>query len=158
MSHKIREGDPAPDFTLPDANGVPVRLSDVYAKGPVVIYFYPKDETAGCTAQACAFRDAYQDFTDAGATVVGVSIDDPDSHQGFASHHRLPFTLLSDPDAKVHAQYGVPRAFTLLAGRVTFVIDRKGLVRLVFDSRIRMGAHAQESLAAVRRLVSTTPA
>ena len=95
---RVSVGDHAPDFTLPDQSGKPVRLSDLLGERAVVLYFYPKDETGGCTAEACSFRDSYEVFKDAGAEVVGVSSDTVESHQSFATHHRLPFVLLSDAD------------------------------------------------------------
>lgn len=145
-------GDRAPDFTLPTADGGRVRLSELRGRQAVVLYFYPKDETSGCTAEACAFRDAYEVFTSAGAQVIGVSRDSEASHHAFASHHRLPFVLLSDPDRKVHALYGVTRWLGLLGGRVTFVIDRDGIVRHVFDSQLQATRHVREALATVREL------
>ena len=146
-------GERAPDFTLPGPGGTSVHLADLLGKGPLVVYFYPKDETAGCTAEACAFRDAYEDFGSAGAQVVGISRDDPESHRRFAAHHRLPFLLLSDPTGEVHDRYGVAsRLGGILRDRVTFVLDREGVVRHVFSSGLRMRAHVDESLAIVRRL------
>lgn len=145
-------GDRAPDFTLPTAGGGRFRLSDLRGRRAVVLYFYPRDETSGCTAEACAFRDAYEVFTASGAEVVGVSGDSEASHRAFASHHRLPFVLLSDPDRKVHALYGVTRWLGFLGGRVTFVIDRDGVVRHVFESQLRATRHVQEALATVREL------
>jgi peroxiredoxin Q/BCP len=146
-------GERAPDFTLPNAEGKPVRLGDLLAQKVVVLYFYPKDETAGCTAEACAFRDAYEDFTAAGAEVVGVSQDDAASHARFAAHHKLPFTLLGDAGGTVHALYGVQTHLGFLRDRVTFVIDRSGIVRKVFTSMIDMRGHVQSSLPVVRQLV-----
>jgi len=151
-------GERAPDFTLPDAEGKAVRLGDLLARNVVVLYFYPKDETAGCTVEACAFRDAYEDFTAAGAEVVGVSRDGGDSHARFATHHRLPFTLLSDADGAVHDRYGVhSRLGGLLRDRVTFVIDRSGIVRQEFSSMIDMRGHVKSALPVVRGLVGTAP-
>jgi len=121
-------GERAPDFTLPNAEGRPVRLGELLAEKVVVLFFYPKDETAGCTVEACAFRDASEDFTAAGAEVVGVSRDDAASHTRFAANHKLPFTLLSDADGSVHALYGVRTRLGFLRDRVTFVIDRSGTV------------------------------
>ena len=95
MARGIQAGDKAPDFTLPSQSGEPVRLSDRLGEHSVVLYFYPKDETRGCTAEACAFRDSYEVFADAGAEVIGVSSDSVDKHAGFADHHKLPFTLVS---------------------------------------------------------------
>src|SRR5258705_8179010 len=117
----VEPGQPAPGFELPDAEGKPVRLADFKGKKAVVLYFYPKDETPGCTAQACSLRDSYDVFAEAGAQVVGVSADSVESHASFASHHNLPFVLLSDGDGAARTAYGVTGALGgLLPGRVTF--------------------------------------
>ncbi len=128
----------------------PVELRDRIGK-PLVVYFYPKDETYGCTKEACSFRDQYEDFVAAGADVIGVSRDDATSHASFKEHHRLPFTLLSDPGGKVATAWGV-RAMLGLPGRVTFVFDKEGVVRHRFDSMIRFGRHVDEALEVVRTL------
>ena len=104
----LRVGQPAPDFTLPDGGGKMVRLSEFRGRKAVVLYFYPKDDTPGCTKESCAFRDSYQDFLDAGAEVIGVSGDDSSSHERFATKYNLPFVLLSDRGGQVRAKYGVP--------------------------------------------------
>ena len=101
MARSIQAGDKAPDFTLPSQSGEPVRLSDRLGERAVVLYFYPKDNTPGCTAEACAFRDSYEVFADAGADVIGVSSDSVARHAGFAGQHKLPFTLLSDQGGRV---------------------------------------------------------
>jgi thioredoxin-dependent peroxiredoxin len=145
-------GDRAPDFTLPRADGKAFRLSEAVRARAVVLYFYPKDETPGCTAEACAFRDQYEVFSEAGAEVVGVSGDSADSHQAFASHHRLPFVLLADTDGTVRKLYGVGKALGLLDGRVTYVIDRQGIVRHVFSSRLQPTRHVAEALQIVKEL------
>ncbi len=147
-----KAGDSAHDLTLPDQDGKPVTLSALWAQGPVVLYFYPKDETAGCTAEACSFRDSFEVFRDAGAQVVGVSRDSIASHKNFAAHHRLPFTLLADVDGVGHRAWGVQKRLGLLTDRVTFVIDKKGTVRHTFASHLRMGAHIDASLAVVKQL------
>jgi peroxiredoxin Q/BCP len=118
----------------------------------VVLYFYPKDETAGCTAEACAFRDSYEVFTQAGAEVIGVSDDTVESHRSFAAHRRLPFLLLSDPGGEVRRRYGVAGWLGLIRGRVTFVIDRQGIVRHVFDSQLQATRHVSEALETIRSL------
>jgi peroxiredoxin Q/BCP len=145
----VEAGQKAPDFTLPDANGKPVRLADFRGKRAVVLYFYPKDDTPGCTAEACSFRDAYEDFQEAGAEVIGVSSDSQASHEKFAKRHHLPFTLLSDAQGNLRKKYGVPATFGLLPGRVTFVIDRQGVVRHVFNSQLQATRHVKEALAAI---------
>jgi peroxiredoxin Q/BCP len=144
----IEEGKPAPDFELESDTGETVKLSDLRGQ-PVVLYFYPKDDTPGCTAEACSFRDSYEDFQEAGAEVIGVSSDSASSHEKFASRHRLPFTLLSDADGKVRKKYGVPATLGLLPGRVTFVIDRDGVVRHVFNSQLQATRHVSEALSAL---------
>lgn len=148
----LRIGDPAPDFTLPSGSGREVRLSDVLKQQAVVLYFYPKDETAGCTAEACAFRDSYEVFTDAGAEVIGVSDDSVESHRAFAAHHRLPFVLLADAGGAIRKRYGVTARLGFLKGRVTFVIDRQGIVRHVFDSQVQATRHVTEALETIRTL------
>jgi len=134
MARAVQVGDKAPDFTLPSQTGDPVRLHDRLGERVVVLYFYPKDDTPGCTAQACAFRDGHQVFADAGAEVIGVSSDSVDRHAAFAGRYDLPFTLLSDDGGQVRRSYGVPAVLGLLPGRVTYVIDRDGVVRHVFNS------------------------
>jgi peroxiredoxin Q/BCP len=143
---RVAVGDHAPDFTLPDQTGNLVQLSDLLHEHAVVLYFYPKDETRGCTAEACSFRDSYEVFKDAGAEVVGVSSDSVDSHQSFAAHHRLPFVLLSDESGVVRKLYGVPSTMGMFPGRVTYIIDRDGIVRHIFSSQIQYDRHVIEAL------------
>ena len=146
----LNVGESMPDTTLVGDAG-PVKLRDRLGK-TLVVYFYPKDETAGCTAEACSFRDQYEDFVSAGADVIGVSRDDAASHAGFKSHHRLPFTLLSDPGGTVAKAWGVRGALGLIPGRVTFVFDKSGTVKHRFDSQLRFGKHVDEALAMVKQL------
>jgi peroxiredoxin Q/BCP len=150
----VAVGDRAPDFVLPDGSGTPVRLSALLGTGPVVLYFYPGDFTPACVAEACAFRDSAEEFAAAGAAVVGVSGDPPGRHAWFAGKLRLPFRLLSDADGAVRALYGVPRTLGLMPGRVTYVIDGAGLVRMAFTSQLRPGAHVKRALAVVRELAA----
>jgi thioredoxin-dependent peroxiredoxin len=152
MARGIQVGDKAPDFTLPSQSGEPVRLHDRLGGRVVVLYFYPKDGTRGCTAEACAFRDSYEVFTGAGAEVIGVSSDPVDKHAAFAGRHQLPFTLLSDQGGQVRKNYGVPAVLGVLPGRVTYVIDREGTVRHVFNSMTHIGQHISEALEVVRQL------
>jgi thioredoxin-dependent peroxiredoxin len=152
VARGIQAGDKAPDFTLPSQSGEPVRFSDRLGEHSVVLYFYPRDETRGCIAEACAFRDSYEVFTDAGAEVIGVSSDSVDRHAGFADHHKLPFTLLSDAGGAVRKRYGVPATLGLLPGRVTYVIDRSGTVRHVFSSMLDIGRHIDDALKVVEQL------
>jgi peroxiredoxin Q/BCP len=151
-SRGIQVGDKAPDFTLPSQSGEPVRLYDSLGERVVVLYFYPKDNTPGCTAEACAFRDSHEVFSDAGAEVIGVSSDSVDRHAGFAGKHKLPFTLLSDQGGQVRKTYGVPSVLGLLPGRVTYVIDRDGTVRHVFSSMTGINQHVGDALEVVRGL------
>lgn len=154
MGAAVRVGDQAPDFTLPRMDGAPFHLSEAVRRRVVVLYFYPKDETMGCTAEACAFRDQYDVFAAAGAEVVGVSADSADSHRRFAAHHGLPFVLLTDEAGTVRTAYGVGKALGLFDGRVTYVIDRRGIVRHVFSSRINPTRHVAEALQIVKRLAA----
>jgi peroxiredoxin Q/BCP len=157
MASGIKPGDKAPDFTLPSQSGEPVRLYDVLENKVVVLYFYPKDETRGCTAEACAFRDSYEVFTDAGAEVIGVSSDSADKHAAFAGHHNLPFTLLSDEGGRVRKSFGVPTTLGLIPGRVTYVIDRTGTIQHLFNSMTNMNQHVSTALLAVQRLQAQPP-
>ena len=145
-------GDLAPDFELPSQTGERVRLSALLRERAVVLYFYPKDESPGCAREACAFRDSYEVFKEAGAEVVGVSSDSVGSHGGFAAHHRLPFILLSDEDSSVRRQYGVRSTLGLIPGRVTYVIDRRGIVRQVFSSQLDAERHVREALATLEAI------
>jgi thioredoxin-dependent peroxiredoxin len=158
MARGIQVGDKAPDFTLPSQSGEQVRLSDRLGKQVVVLYFYPRDDTKGCTAEACAFRDSYEVFTGAGADVIGISSDSVDRHAAFAGKHQLPFTLLSDKGGQVRKSYGVPAALGVLPGRVTYVIDRQGTVRHVFNSMTNIGKHISDALEVVRELQADQPA
>ncbi|WP_437322660.1 peroxiredoxin [Sorangium sp. So ce381] len=145
-------GETAPDFSLQSQKQETVKLSDFRGKKTVVLFFYPKDDTPGCTAESCAFRDHYDAFAEAGAEVIGVSADSAGSHQQFADKYRLPMTLLSDPGGETAARYGVKSLFGLLPGRVTFVIDRDGIVRHAFSSQLRATRHVDEALAVVKQL------
>lgn len=153
MARRVQVGDLAPDFELPDQHGQRVRLSDVLSRATaVVLYFYPKDETTGCTAQACEFRDQHADFATADAVVIGVSGDGVASHQRFADKHRLPFTLLADEGDHVRREYGVPSTLGLIPGRVTYVIDRERRVRDLFSSQVRAKAHIGRALQIISEL------
>ena len=152
MADGIQAGDKAPDFTLPAQSGEPVRLKDRLGERVVVLYFYPRDDTRGCTAQACAFRDSHEVFAEAGAEVIGISSDSVDRHAAFAGRHELPFTLLSDQGGRVRKLYGVPAVLGLLPGRVTYVIDREGTVRYVLNSMTNISQHVSDALDEVRKL------
>jgi thioredoxin-dependent peroxiredoxin len=144
-------GTMAPDVTLHDQDGAPVTLSELWARGPLVVYFYPKDQTPGCTAQACSFRDASDDLVRAGLQVVGVSLDTVESHQKFATKRRLSFPLLADTDGEAATAYGVKSTFMgfPVARRVTFLIDPSGEIRNVWDPA-RATDHADQILEWVR--------
>jgi peroxiredoxin Q/BCP len=148
----IKAGTRAPEFALPDRAGKTVRLSDFRGKKAVVLYFYPKDDTPGCTKEACAFRDRYEDFLKAGAEVIGVSSDSEAAHERFAGKYQLPFVLLADRGGTVRKQYGVPATLGLLPGRVTFVIDKQGVVRHTFNSQLQATRHVTEAIEALRKM------
>jgi thioredoxin-dependent peroxiredoxin len=148
----VKVGDVAPDFTLPDQHGTPVRLGGLLGEKNVVLYFYPKDATPGCTAEARAFREAYESFRSADTEVVGVSSDSVKSHERFAAKQDLPFRLLSDRDGAVRALYGVERTLGIWPGRVTFVIDRDGILRHVYSSQLAATRHVREARRAVKEL------
>jgi thioredoxin-dependent peroxiredoxin len=152
MTMTLSVGDKAPDFTLPSSTGEGLTLSKLYAERTVVLYFYPKDHTPGCTVEACSFRDQYDDFVAAGAEVVGISSDSAASHTAFASKHKLPMKLAADEGGRVRALYGVRATLGILPGRVTFVIDRQGTIRHTFASQLRFSRHAADALEAVKRL------
>ncbi len=135
-------GKTAPDFTAAAHDGTSVHIAALKGK-PVVLYFYPKDETPGCTKEACAFRDSWQAIAATGAVLVGVSGDSLESHRSFAAHHHLPFLLVSDPDGAIGRLYGVP--FRLFHQRQTFVIGADGTLRKVYRS-VDVSTHAAEIL------------
>ena len=150
----IAVGDVVPHFSAIDAQGTLFDSASVVGKKPVVLYFYPKDNTPGCTAEACSFRDQYEDFLDLGAEVIGISSDGLASHQKFTAQYQLPFLLLSDTDKKIRKLFGVPTAFLgLLPGRVTYVIDAKGVVQMLFNSMLA-GQHIPKALEAVKKIVA----
>jgi peroxiredoxin Q/BCP len=148
-SAPVRVGDPAPDFTLPAATGEPIRLSQFRGRSAVVLFFYPKDHSLICTAEACSFRDSFEALQSAGAEVIGVSADTVESHRQFAARNRLPFLLLSDTAGSVRARYGVPRTLGIIPGRVTYLIDREGIVRHIVSSQFQPAWHVAEVLRAV---------
>jgi peroxiredoxin Q/BCP len=152
----VEIGQPAPEFTLPDQDGQPVSLKQ-FRGHPVVLYFYPKDATSGCTKEACAFRDARDDYETAGARVLGVSPDDVTSHRKFADKYELPFSLLADPETVVCQAYGVWKEKAMYGRkymgveRTTFVIDRKGKIVMVFP-KVKVDGHSDVVLEAIRAL------
>ena len=148
----VKVGDNAPDFTLVSQKGETVTLSDVIGNKNIVLFFYPKDKSKGCTQQACAFRDKYAVFKDLGAEVIGISSDDVASHVSFADEFRLPFILLSDKKGKVRKLYKVKSTFGLIPGRVTYIIDKKGVVRHIFSSQFNPKKHIKEALQALEEI------
>lgn len=150
----LQVGDPSPDFTAPTQDGGSLTLSAFRGQKVVVLFFYPGDGTPVCTAEACAFRDAYADFSDAGAVVIGISSDSLASHRTFVANHRLPFRLVSDDGGAIRQAFGVPKTLGILPGRVTYVIDKQGIVRLIFNSQLAAGRHVTESLQAVKQLAA----
>ena len=151
----LKEGSKAPDFTALDQEGKKVKLSSFKDKKNVVLYFYPKDMTPGCTTEACDFRDAFKKFK--GTEILGVSIDPPERHLKFIEKYDLPFTLISDIDHKVVNKYGVWQEKKLYGKtfmgivRSTFIIDKKGVVRKIFP-KVKVKAHTEEVLAALKEL------
>ncbi|MFO7903647.1 MAG: peroxiredoxin [Pirellulaceae bacterium] len=148
----IEAGSAAPDLTLSTHTGEQISLGDYRGEKPVVVFFYPKDGMPVCTKEACYFRDAYEDFVDAGAVVIGISADSADRHRTFAANHELPFILASDRDGAARRAFGVPKSLGVFPGRVTYVIDKAGVVRHVFSSQMGAARHVSESLEALRKL------
>ena len=149
---KINVDDKAPDFTLPSNTGENVALSQFLGKKNVVLFFYPKDESRGCTKEACAFRDSYEVFKDLGAEVLGINAGDSESHQEFVNKYMLPFKLLVDRENKVRQMYGVPSTLGIIPGRVTYIIDKKGIVRHIFSSQFQPEKHIEEAINVLRTL------
>jgi peroxiredoxin Q/BCP len=144
---EIKIGDRIPEFVLRDQNGNSFDIQSAVGKKNLVIYFYPKDDSPGCTAQACSFRDQFEAFNEADAMVIGISGQSVESHKEFAIKHRLNFTLLSDEGNKIRKQFGVPtNLFGLLPGRVTYIVDKTGNVIYVFNSQIQAKKHIDEAL------------
>lgn len=150
----LKVGDIIPNFKAKDANGNDFDSQNIVGKKPLVIYFYPKDNTPGCTAEACSFRDQYEDFKDLGAEVIGISSDSVSSHHQFSKQYKLPFILLSDNDKKIKTLFGVPSGFFgLLPGRVTYVTDKNGVIQMIFDSMLAT-KHIAKALETIKKIVS----
>lgn len=144
---KIEEGDRLPEFALPDQNGLMVDMKDFIGKSNIVLFFYPKDDTPGCTKEACYFRDNYEDFADAGAEVFGISGQSVESHKKFSEKHNLNYTLLSDEGNKIRKMFGVPgNLFGLVPGCVTYVADKTGKVITIFNSQTNVTRHVEKAL------------
>jgi peroxiredoxin Q/BCP len=150
-------GDSAPGVTLTFHTGQTIPLADLYRERPVVLFFYPRDNTSICTKEACAFRDSYEDFVEAGATVIGVSGDSAESHRRFAEEHRLPFLQAVDSGGALRRAFRVPKTLGVLPGRVTYVIDRQGVIRFMFSAQFAAERHAREALASLAQLQDEQP-
>lgn len=149
-NHRLKVGDTVPSFSLKDQNGEPFFSSKLIGNQSIIIYFYPKDETSVCTAQACQFRDNYHDFKDIGCEVIGISTDDEKSHNRFSANHNLPFILLSDTKKEVRKLFGVPKdIFGLLPGRYTYVINKEGKIILIFNSAFSASKHIESAKKAL---------
>jgi peroxiredoxin Q/BCP len=149
----IQIGDNCPDFQLPDASGKMINMTDFIGKKKMVIYFYPKDDTPGCTKEACSFRDSYEDFKEFDCEVIGISSDSEEKHSSFATKHKLPFILLADTDKKVRKLFGVPgNLFGLIPGRVTYIIGLDGKVKGIYNSQTNPLGHIEKALELVKSL------
>ncbi len=148
----LKIGEAAPDFEAPLDDGGTFRLSDRRGKSNIVLYFYPKDETPGCVREACGFRDIYTDIERAGAAVIGVSTDTVESHRVFRAHHGLPFPLVSDVDKRVSELYEARGLFGLMMARITYVIDREGMIRAASRHDLAISGHVRDVLAALRKI------
>jgi peroxiredoxin Q/BCP len=148
---ELKVGDTAPVFSLLDEHGLPVSLKDYLGKKVIVLYFYPKDFTPGCTAEACSFRDNYKPIEDKGAEVIGVSMDSVESHSKFSEKYNLPFAILSDKNKEVAEAYGVLGVGGFLAKRVTFIINKDGKITHIFP-KVNVKQHSEEILKALEKL------
>lgn len=146
----LQVGDKAPDFEAITDEQKTVRLSEILKEKEVILYFYPKDETPGCTAEACSFRDGWEEIRDMGAEILGVSSDSVESHKKFKEHHNLQFTLLSDPNKELRIKYDVKGS--ILPPRTTFVISKEGIIVHVFNSQLNAKTHVTEAINALKKL------
>lgn len=150
QSSPLGVGDRVPSFVLQDQFGKPFNIEDHVGKSAMVIYFYPKDDTPGCTKEACAFRDSYESFTDKNIKVIGISGDDVESHRNFAEKYNLPFTLLADTENKVRELFGVKaNVLGLIPGRVTYVVDEQGKIIFQYESQFKATKHIEEAINAI---------
>ena len=153
MSQSVKVGDPAPNFALFSETGEAVELQNYIREKPIVLFFYPKDNTTICTKEVCHFRDNFGEFKKIKDTeVIGISSDSIDSHKEFSDTYNLPFILLSDPENDVRDEYGVPKTLGLLPGRVTYVIDKEGIIRHIFSSQLNYKAHVEQAISALKSL------
>jgi peroxiredoxin Q/BCP len=149
----IEVGDYMPVFQLKDQNGHNFNIADVLGKKNLVIFFYPKDDSPGCTKQACTFRDNYDDFENADAIIIGISGQSVDSHRSFSTKHQLNYTLLSDEGNKVRKSFGVPsNLLGILPGRVTYIVNKDGQVVYKFSSQLQVTRHVSEALKVLKNL------
>ncbi|MFM7245668.1 MAG: peroxiredoxin [Planctomycetaceae bacterium] len=146
---RVQVGDTAPTFTAPLQDGGTFDSAALLGRKWLVLFFYPKDNTPVCTKEACAFRDSYEAFAAAGAEVVGVSSDSVAAHARFAEKHRLPFPIVADTDRRLRRLFGVSNPLGVIPGRVTYVIDRDGVVRMLYSALFASDEHVQRALAAV---------
>ncbi len=146
---RLEVGDRAPDFSATTYDGNKIGLADFLGKRALVLFFYPRDGTPICTKEACAFRDSYEQFVDAGADVIGVSGDTEESHRTFARQYKLSFPLISDVDGSLRQALAVPKTRGLFPGRVTYVVDQEGIIRQIFSAQFASDEHVREALIAV---------
>jgi len=147
---KLKIGDKAPSFSLNNQNGETVSLEGLIENKILVLYFYPKDDTAGCTAEACKFRDEYEVFKENGAEVVGISSDSEESHTSFVKSNNLPFQLLSDKNGKIRKKYDVPKTLGIIPGRVTYIINSDSRILHIFNSQFNPQKHIDEAIAIIK--------
>ncbi len=148
---KIEVGNTVPAFTLIDQNGNLFTVNDEINQ-PMVIYFYPKDDTPGCVKEACKFRDDFEKFTDLGSLVIGISSDNVASHKKFEEKYNLPFILLADTENKVRKLFGVPNSLIFLPGRVTYIVDKNGIVQYIFNSQFGAEKHIKNALKKLKEI------
>ncbi len=146
---KLEVGDKAPNFSTTTYDGRRIGLTDYLGKRSLVVFFYPKDGTPVCTQEACAFRDSYEKFVEAGTEVIGVSGDREETHRSFARDYKLSFPLISDSDGSMRRAFGVPKTLGIFPGRVTYVIDKDGIIRHVFSAQFASDEHVREALSAI---------
>ncbi len=151
---RFEVGDHAPDFSAMTYDGNQIRLADFLGKRALVLFFYPKNGTPICTKEACAFRDSYEQFIDAGADVIGVSGDTEESHRTFARQHKLSFPLISDADGSLRKAFAVPKTLGLFPGRVTYVIDQTGIIRQIFSAQFASTEHVRQALLSVGKIAA----
>lgn len=150
---KLKKGDKVPTFKLNNQDSKEVDMKNYLGEKKLVIFFYPKDDSPGCTKEACSFRDSHQDFVDLGCEVIGISSDNERSHKKFAEKHNLPYTLLADTNKEVRKMFGVPtNLLDIIPGRVTYVINQNGVIEYVFNSQTAVNKHMIEALNIVKEM------